>query len=173
MGYLGTHRSRWRYLLFTVIAFVAFGIAYKVYGATTPIEGKLYEVIRAIDGDTLVIRLGWKEATVRLLGIDTPETLSPKKPVQCFGKEASHELFRLTSGYKVIVEFNPNREQKDRYGRYLAYVAREDGLALNEHMLMNGFAREYTFGKPYARQKAFRALERMAKASQVGLWKQC
>ena len=132
-----------------------------------------YPVTYVIDGDTFKASIGGKVITVRVLGINTPETVDPRKPVQCFGPEASTQGKELLNGRKVELRFNPNRELKDKYGRYLAYVYRDDGLFYNEAMIKDGFAREYTVGSPYTFQKEFRGVETEAQDGKRGLWGKC
>ena len=111
--------------------------------------------------------------TVRVLGINTPETVDPRKPVECYGPEASVEGKSLLDGRSVELKFNPNRERMDKYGRYLLYVYRDDGLFYNEYMIQQGFAEEYTVGTPYSLQGEFRRDEAAAKAAKLGLWGKC
>lgn len=136
-------------------------------------EDKLYRVVETIDGDTIVADIGGRGAIVRMLGVDTPETVDPRKTLQCYGSEASNRTKELLYGRKVRLVSNPKREGKDRYGRHLMYVYRDDGLFVNEELLKGGFAREYTFGKPYSLQARFRALEKGARAAGAGLWDSC
>lgn len=135
-------------------------------------EDSKYQIERVIDGDTFTMKIGWHEITVRMLGIDTPETVDPRKPAQCFGQEASDQTKSLLNGKAVQLKFNPNREKKDKYGRYLGYVYADD-LFVNEFLLENGYAREYTYGKPYIFQKNFREIEKTAKENKKGLWGRC
>lgn len=108
-----------------------------------------------------------------MLGINTPETVDPRKKVQCYGPEASADTKSLLKHQKVRLTFSPDREMRDKYGRYLAYVYREDGMFVNEFLLENGFAKEYTVGKPYDLQSEFRAIEAKARQDRVGLWTVC
>jgi micrococcal nuclease len=133
----------------------------------------LYPVTAVMDGDTFKAKIGWHTVTVRMLGIDTPETVDPRKPEQCYGKEASDETKGLLFGRSVRLELNPDREVKDKYDRYLAYIYLEDETFLNEYLLENGFAREYTYGKPYIFQDKFRSIEKEAKEKKIGLWGVC
>ena len=150
-------------------------VYYFVRAATTiridPEE--LYQVTYVTDGDTFKARIGRHVVTIRMLGVNTPETVDPRKPSECYGKEASDETKELLSGKQVRLKLNPDREEKDRYGRYLAYVYRADDLFVNEELLKGGFAREYTYGKAYDLQKEFRGLEHHAKAAGTGLWGRC
>lgn len=91
-------------------------------GATTK-DQNLFDIISVVDGDTVkVSELG----TLKLIGIDTPETKDPRKPVQCFGVEVSNKAKELLDGKKVYLEFDP-ANRIDKYGRTLAYLYREDG----------------------------------------------
>ena len=132
-----------------------------------------YPITYVVDGDTFKVSIRGTVITVRVLGINTPETVDPRKPVQCFGPEASARGKQLLTGKKVELHFNPNRELEDKYGRYLAYVYLEDGTFYNEVMLKDGFAREYTVGNPYSLQKEFRSVETVAKGERKGLWGVC
>lgn|SRR3989344_7021542 len=144
-------------------------------------SGEFYKIATVIDGDTFKIRfpgifgsfLFAGTISVRMLGVDTPETVDPRKLEQCYGKEASEETKHLLGGRSVRLEFESKREVRDKYGRYLAYVYLDDGLFINEYLIRNGYAREYTFGKAYSMQKEFRRIESQAKKSEKGLWAEC
>jgi len=131
-----------------------------------------YPVTYVVDGDTFKVDVG-KIITIRVLGINTPETVDPRKPVECYGPEASKQAKALLDGHKVRLVFNPNRETMDKYGRYLMYVYRDDGLFYNEVMVKDGYAREYTFGTPYSFQPEFRADQKVAQKAKLGLWGAC
>ncbi len=105
-----------------------------------------------------------------MLGIDTPETVDPRKTVQCFGKEASNKTKELLSNHSVYLETDNSQSLEDKYNRILAYITREDGLKINEYLLSNGFAHEYTYKIPYERQKEFKKLEKEARVNKAGLW---
>ena len=136
-------------------------------------EKTLYRVSDVVDGDTIRAVVDGREITVRMLGVNTPEVVDPRKPVECFGPEASAETKSILHGRNVRLVENPRRELKDKYGRYLLYVYRDDGLFMNESLLLGGFAREYTVGRPYSFQAQFRADEATAKAAEKGLWGKC
>lgn len=134
----------------------------------TEIEGP-YQVKRVVDGDTFVYLDGEKEKTVRLLGVDTPETKDPRKPVQCFGIEASNEAKKLLDGNTVKLVTDKIGDSMDKYGRELRYVYLPDGTMLNEHLVANGFAfatPEYSF----SRKEHFVNLENEARIGGKGLW---
>lgn len=164
-----------------VLVFVLLGISRTYASKKDDIQfesGRTYRVETVIDGDTFNVRTGkfpfTRFATVRMLGVDTPETVDPRKPVQCFGKEASARSAGLLGGKDVRLIFDEDREAKDKYGRYLAYVYLDGNVvSVNEELILDGFAREYTFGKPYSKQSAFREAERVAKTSERGLHFAC
>jgi len=128
-------------------------------------DQKLFDVVSVIDGDTIkVSELG----SLRLIGIDTPETRDPRKPVQCFGVEASNRAKELLSGKKVYLEFDP-ANRIDKFGRTLAYVYREDGYFFNAEMVRDGFANSYT-KFPHPRLEEFNGYSKSAREGQKGLW---
>jgi micrococcal nuclease len=138
--------------------------------ATSAVE-RLFVVDRVIDGDTIVVLMNGEDETVRLLGMDTPETVDPRKPVQCFGPEASAETKSLLDGREVSLQNDPTQSDRDKYGRLLRYVFRDDGLFVDEFLVQQGFAREYTyFGVPYKYQTIFRTDQAAAKSAGLGLW---
>ncbi len=132
-----------------------------------------YPVTYVVDGDTFKALVNQKEITVRVLGINTPETVDPRKPVECYGPEASKQAKALLDGHKVRLVFNPNRETMDKYGRYLMYAYRDDGLFYNEAMIKDGYAMEYTVGTPYSFQSEFRVDQKIAQKAALGLWGAC
>lgn len=136
-------------------------------------DATVYQVKRVIDGDTIVITNGNEDIRVRLIGVDTPETVHPNKPVQHFGKEASDYLKNLLTGKEVRLGFDPANaagKNRDRYGRALAYVYRHpDGLFVNEAIIRGGYGFAYV-KFPFQHLERFRALEREAREKGVGLW---
>lgn len=129
-----------------------------------------YSVTDVVDGDTIKINKDGQEITLRLIGMDTPETVDPRKPVQCFGKEASNKTKELLSGKKVRIETDPTQGELDKYGRTLAYVYRDDGLFYNKYMIEQGYAHEYTYNTPYKYQVEFKSAQKSAQTAQIGLW---
>ena len=129
-----------------------------------------YSVSSVVDGDTIKVSVNGSVETIRMIGINTPETVDPRKPVECFGKEASDKAKSLLSGQKVRLETDPTQGERDKYGRLLAYVFRQDGLFFNEYMIKEGYAYEYTYNTPYKYQAEFKAAETEARNSQKGLW---
>lgn len=144
-----------------------------------------YKITKVIDGDTIEIkRLDGKliENTnkvmkVRLLGINSPESVDPRRPVECFGKEASDYMKSLVQGKVAALEFDFTQSKFDDYGRLLAYIfVKDSGVAhsnvrmLNEQMIKDGYAYEYTYNYPYKYQAQFKWLEGVARVNYVGLW---
>lgn len=129
-----------------------------------------YPVTKVVDGDTIKIDMSGISETIRILGINTPESVDPTTSVQCYGPEASAEGKTLLSGRTVRIEIDPTQGERDKYGRLLAYVWRDDGLFYDEYMVSNGYAYEYTYNKPYEYQTEFRTEQAKAKAAELGLW---
>ena len=128
-------------------------------------NSKSFDVLSIVDGDTIkVSELG----TLRLIGMDTPETKDPRKPVQCFGAEATKRANEILSGQKVYLEFDP-ANRIDKYGRTLAYVFRTDGLFFNTEMIREGYAHSYT-KYPHPRLQEFNQAQSQAQSRQSGLW---
>ena len=111
-----------------------------------------------------------ERTTIRVIGIDTPETVDPRRPVQCFGAEASARAHALLDGKSVSLEFDASQGREDRYGRTLAYVWLPDGRSFNETMIAEGYAHEYTYDTPYRYQHAYRQAETEARRADRGLW---
>lgn len=130
-------------------------------------------VVSVADGDTIDVSLDGHTQRVRLLGIDTPETVDPRRPVGCFGPEASHETKRLlTPGTWVRLERDV--ELRDRYGRLLAYVTRlDDDLSINRHLLAGGFADTLRIGPNTAYVADFAAARNRARSRRLGAWGAC
>ncbi|NLH48650.1 MAG: thermonuclease family protein [Myxococcales bacterium] len=129
-------------------------------------------VTRAVDGDTLAIQIDGHKDKVRLIGVDTPETVDPRKPVQYFGKEASAFTHKMADGKTVRLELDQASaatNHRDKYGRLLAYVFLPDGTLLNAELIRQGYGHAYT-RYPFAKMEEFRALEREAREAGRGLW---
>ncbi len=130
----------------------------------------LYQVLEVVDGDTIKVNLNGATTTIRLIGMDTPETLDPRKVVQCFGKEASAKAKELLSGKMVRLENDSTAEELDKYSRPLKYVFLEDGTFYNDKMIRDGYAHEYTYNKPYKYQAQFKEAQKEASINLRGLW---
>ena len=129
-----------------------------------------YSVVHVIDGDTIDIATGGVVERIRLIGINVPETVDPRKPVECFGKEASDAAKKLLAGKRVRTEEDSSQGKYDKHGRVLGYIFTEDGMFLNEYMIAEGYAYEYTYHAPYKYQAEFRNAQKIVRAEQKGLW---
>lgn len=132
----------------------------------------LYQVTHVDDGDTIVVNEAGQTETVRLIGMDTPEVKDPRKPVQCYGAEASAKTKSMVSGKKVRLEPDPLGDNRDKYHRLLRYVYLPDGTFLNETLVKQGYAFAYIVF-PFSKMDLFRADEALAQAARVGLWANC
>lgn len=129
-----------------------------------------YSVTEVVDGDTVKVNINGTIETLRLIGLDTPETVDPRKEVQCFGKEASNKGKELLNGKKVRLEKDSTQGDKDKYGRTLAYIYTESGIFYNKYMIEQGYAHEYTYNSAYKYQAEFKQAQKNAEANKVGLW---
>jgi len=130
----------------------------------------LYDVVKIVDGDTIDVQMENKIERLRLIGINTPETVDPRKPVECFGQEASAKAKELLNGRKVYLEKDEMQDERDKYGRLLRYVWREDGLFYNLEIIKQGYAYEYTYQAPYVYQQKFKEAEQYSRKNKLGLW---
>lgn len=124
-------------------------------------------VMKVIDGDTIDLQINSKKETVRLIGIDAPESGA------CFGSESTIKANELLGSGFVNFENDSSQGERDRYGRLLGYVFLENGTNFAESMIKNGFAKEYTYNKPYKYQSVFKSAQNEATLNNRGLWAQC
>lgn len=129
-----------------------------------------YLVTAAIDGDTIKVRVGSNIETVRLIGLDTPETKDPRKTVQCFGKEAAAFTSSSLLNKQVRLAPDSTQDNRDKYGRLLRYVYLADGTLFNYKLVREGYAYEYTYRVAYRFQKDFITAQQQAEYSKTGLW---
>ena len=130
-----------------------------------------WTVVRVVDGDTIDVSRGGNDTdTVRLLGINTPETHHPTKPVECFGPEAAAFTEEHLAGRSVQLE--DDIEGRDRYGRRLAYVV-VDGERFNDELLRRGYARLLVIEPNHAHARTMLREELDAKRAGRGLWREC
>ena len=134
-----------------------------------PAAARAY-VVRAVDGDTIEVRLGGRVEDVRLIGVDTPETVDPDEPVQCFGPRASRFEHRRVEHRRVRLVFGV--ERRDVYGRLLAYVYLGP-LFVNAELLRRGLARTLAIAPNTRFASRFRRLEMAAALAGRGLWGMC
>jgi micrococcal nuclease len=145
------------------------------YGASSLIQSRDGDsgvaplVSRVVDGDTIVLEGGTR---VRYIGVDTPESVKPGTPVQCYAKAASRFNARLLDGERVQLRYDA--ERTDRYGRTLAYVYRvRDGLFINAELVRRGYATTLTIAPNVAHADEFTSLARDARRHGRGLWSSC
>lgn len=168
-----------RRLLLVVLALVAVaagaaGLLRGSDGANGPAGGggDVGRVVKVVDGDTIHVQVGSTREKVRYIGVDTPETKHPRKPVQCFGQKASDFNERLVGG--ETVRLVRDVEERDRYGRLLAYVHRtRDGLFVNAELARLGYAQPLTIAPNVRFAERFAALAQDARHAGRGLWSAC
>jgi micrococcal nuclease len=136
-------------------------------------SGSIGRVVRVVDGDTVKVRLGDRTTTVRYIGVDTPESVKPGVPVQCFAERASEFNRQLVEGKRVRLRFGPDRF--DRYGRLLAYVGLVDrnGRSVNALLVARGYGRVLTIPPNTQHEQAYTRLEERAQERGLGLWSAC
>ena len=137
-------------------------------------------IVRAVDGDTAVVKIDGQEKRVRFLGVDTPETVHPNKPVQFFGKEASNFTKESLNGRRVWLEYDSNPQ--DRYGRHLAYIWLKNPATINEStmresmfnakLLLGGYAKVMIIKPNKLYESEFKKFQEEAKHARLGVWSQ-
>jgi len=157
-------------LLLVGISFFLFLISFSQVSAQ-----QYAKVVRVVDGDTIVVSIDAKKEIVRFLGIDTPESVDPRKPVQCFATQASNKMKSLILGKVVKLTSDPTQGDKDKYKRLLRYVylsTSKGEVFINAEMIKQGYAFSY---KQYPTQKLalFNNLENIARSHSIGLWGSC
>ncbi len=173
--------SNWLSLVFAVLCSVSwFVFEYSGPVYSLPTERVIDEprsanalVVKVVDGDTVhaeLLETGETE-TIRFLGVNTPESVDPRRPVECFGKEASRFMKTLLDGMFVYLESDPEADERDKYGRLLRTVFLKDGTNVNALLLQEGYAHAYlSFPMNEERKILYRRLEREAREGERGLW---
>jgi micrococcal nuclease len=139
--------------------------------SATASDARTAKVLRVVDGDTILVRdSDGATERVRYIGVDTPETVKPDSPVECFGHEASDFNRRLVQG--KIVRLVPDREPRDRFGRSLAFVYVGSDF-INAKLLQGGYARTIEIAPNTSKADYFAGLERVAIRTKRGLWGTC
>ena len=137
-----------------------------------PLADSAGRVVRVVDGDTIRVAIGGREERVRYIGVDTPESRRPDTPVQCYARRAARENERLVRGERVRLVSDV--EERDRFGRLLAYVYRaSDGRFVNAALVRGGFARPLTIPPNVRFADRFARLATEARRSGRGLWSAC
>jgi len=159
-------------IVLLIAAQSAVGAPASGHARATSISGT---VARVVDGDTIHVTVKGQRTVVRLVGIDTPETVHPSKPVQCWGPQASARAKRLMKiGSAIRVVSDPTQDTRDRYGRFLGYVYKGNnkGVAsVNRALVATGSAKVYIYGgKPFTYARAFSKAQTAARKAKNGLW---
>ena len=143
--------------------------------SVSSLEGNRAFVTKVVDGDTIVVLINGEKHTIRILGVDTPETVDPRKSVQCFGKEASNETKKLLSGKEVILQKDVSNT--DKYKRLLrfVYLPLEDGnlLFIDDYLIREGYAKVLTIPPDVKYSEQFLEAQREARMEKRGLWGKC
>jgi micrococcal nuclease len=174
-------RKRTRKKLFRLaIGLVLLGAAYfinqtnvqpppQVAGTITP---GYYRVAQFEDGDTITVDMDGRTERIRMIGVDTPETKDPRKPVQCFGKAASEFTKQLIGNQPVRLEADSQSDNRDRYSRLLRYVYLPDGRLVQAEIIRAGYGFAYT-SFPFTKSGEFKTYEKEARTENRGLWNTC
>jgi micrococcal nuclease len=162
-----------RSLLLLAVSLVALAVAWSGRGGNAaPAGDRIGRVARVVDGDTIMVALAGHSERVRYIGIDTPESVKPDTPVQCFAHRAAAENARLVAHERVRLVRDV--EPRDRFGRLLAYVYRvRDGVFVNAALVRGGFARTLTIPPNVRFAERFHALAAQARRAGRGLWSAC
>jgi endonuclease YncB( thermonuclease family) len=136
---------------------------------------ELFKVNKVVDGDTIEVLIQGIPTKVRMIGVNTPETVDPRRPVQCFGKEASEETKRVLSD--KYVNLQKDVSETDKYGRLLRYVylPLDDGtiLFINDYLVRQGYAQSSTYPPDVKYKDRFKEAENEARENNRGLWSKC
>ena len=156
----------------TILALIALALlAVESYALDFSSSDSTFIVERVVDGDTITIDYHGRSTRVRLIGVDTPETVHPRKPVECYGPEASTFTTNLLRGEHVFLRFGD--ERRDYFDRLLAYVYRApDGLFVNLELIRQGYGSAY-LRFPFEHSERFGEAEAKARAVGKGVWSNC
>ena len=130
-------------------------------------------VTKVVDGDTIWVEGEGERLKVRLIGVDTPETVHPTKGVECYGPESSDFAKDILAGTQVAIVTDASQGEVDKYGRTLAYVFLPEGQLFQELLVSGGYAYEYTFDQPYKYRDHLVDAEEQARLNGAGLWTKC
>lgn len=128
------------------------------------------QVVKVIDGDTIEVTLNGKNEKIRVIGLNTPETVDPRRPIQCFGREASNFAKQTLLGKNVILETDPSQGERDKYQRLLRFVFIDGVVDYGKMMIREGYGNEYTYDLPYKYQAEYKLAEQEARNAGRGLW---
>lgn len=141
----------------------------QVFGVQQP---GYYRVTHVADGDTIDVDMSGKTEAIRLIGVDTPESVKPNNPVQCYGHEASDFTKKNLSNQTVRLEADSTGDSRDRYNRLLRYVYLPDGTLWNKKLIDDGYGFAY-LSFQFTKQADFAAAQAKAQDAKLGLWTTC
>jgi micrococcal nuclease len=137
----------------------------------TKTNNEIAKVVRVIDGDTVDVSINGNVERVRIIGINTPESVDPRKSVECFGREASAKAKEYLDGNTVELEADRTQANRDKYNRLLRYVWLDSRTVdFGKLMIATGYAYEYTYNLPYKYQTEYKQAQKEAEAAKLGLW---
>lgn len=157
-----------RYAL-VILLVASFGCKEKTQETESKQKPNLHKVLKIVDGDTIHVEIDGKREKVRLMGVDTPETKHPSKPVECFGLAASAFTKSLLENKSVELVADP-KQTREKFGRLLMYVFLEDGTHVNLELIRQGYAHENGYNRNYKYREEFREAEAQAREGKRGLW---
>lgn len=137
------------------------------------VQGDKATLTRVIDGDTIEVSINGKNESVRIIGINTPETVDPRKSVECFGEEASQKAkdYFNDKPSEILLESDPSQGDRDKYDRLLRYVWTDGGrFDFGKMMISEGYAFEYTYDTAYKYQESYKEEQKKAESGKKGLW---
>jgi micrococcal nuclease len=177
MSEIGPSRKRlWLWwlilIILMVIAFVTLANVPSLTKTAEVSQPGLYSINHFIDGDTIAVNMNGAVETIRMIGVDTPETHRPNSPVQCYGPEAANFTKQLIGTNKVRLQADPLDTNRDRYNRLLRYVYIPDGRMVETELISGGYGFAYT-QFPFEKSQQFSATQDTAKTSNKGLWATC
>ena len=131
---------------------------------------EVVKLSKCVDGDTIKVIIDNKEYTVRMLAIDTPESVQPSKPIEYYGKEASeYTCNKVSNAKKIELEYDPNSDKLDKYNRLLAWVFVDNKL-LQEELVSNGYAKVAYLYNDYKYTSVLEEGQELASAKNIGIW---
>ncbi len=139
------------------------------FGNTERIDENAYRVESVVDGDTIKINYNGSLTSVRIIGVDTPETVDPRTTIECFGVEASDYLKQKIGGKTIRIAADTTQADRDKYNRLLRYIYL-DGEDIGLSIIANGYGHEYTYDTPYAHQTVYKKAQSEAESNNKGLW---
>jgi micrococcal nuclease len=163
------------WLVFAAFILVVVLLALKLSDIRLPLQQNqpgLYRVARFVDGDTIIVDMNGADETIRMIGVDTPETHRPETPLQCYGPQAADYTKDLIGRSKVRLAADALNTNRDRYGRLLRYVYLPDGALVEAQLIKNGYGFAYT-SFPFEKRDEFVSYETSAKQAGLGLWGVC